>query len=136
LLGILLVGPVAMAVARARGRPGGPEWRFALVCFAFCGLACALWALLMFGEPDSSTLLHVGSLVVPLLAICGCVVGASAVYPRLATALVGFNALLALVLYVPALSPPPGTSYSAVAALLAAASLAGFGLVAFRQAVR
>jgi hypothetical protein len=136
LLGILLAGPVAMLFARARGRPGGAEWRFALACFAFVALACAIWALLMFGEPDSSTLLHVGSMVVPLLAVCGCVVGAYAVSPRLAIALVGLNALLVLVLYAPALSPPPGTSYSALAALLAAASLTGFGLVVFRQAAR
>ncbi len=136
LLGILLVGPVAMLFARVRGRPDGTEWRFALLCFAFCGLACAIWALLMFGEPDSSTLLHVGSLAVPLLAACGCVVGAYAVYPRLGIALVALNALFVLALYVPALSPSPGTSYSALAALIAAASLAGFGLVAFRQAAR
>lgn len=136
LLGLLLIGPIAMAVARAQGRPSGREWRFALACFAFCGLACALWALLMFGEPDSSTLLHVGTLTVPLLAICACVIGAYAVYPRLAVGLVTANALLVLALYVPALSPPPGTSYSVLAALLAAASLAGFATVAFRQAAR
>lgn len=134
LLGLLLVGPIAMLLARARGRPSGPEWRFALVCFSFCGLACAIWALLMFGGPDSSTLLHVGSLAVPLLAICACVVGAYAVHPRLAIALTGLNALFVLALYTPALSPPPGTSYSPLAALLAAASLAGFGLLALRRA--
>ncbi|HET8863848.1 MAG TPA: hypothetical protein VFM94_11435 [Solirubrobacterales bacterium] len=133
LVGFLLIGPLAMLFARARGRPDGPEWRFALLCFAFCGLACAIWALLMFGEPDSSTLLHVGSLVVPLLAICACVVGAYSVYPRLSIALVALNAIFALALYVPALSPPPGTSYSVVAALIAAASLAGFVWVAFRH---
>ncbi len=136
LIGFLLVGPIAMGVARARGQPSGSEWRFALVCFAFCGLACAIWALLMFGEPDSSTLLHVGTLAVPLLAICACVVGAFAVYPRLAMGLVGLNSLFVLVLYVPALSPLPGSSYSAIAALLATASLAGFGLVCLRQAAR
>ena len=136
MLGFLLVGLAAMLVARARGRPGGPEWRFALYALAFCGLACAIWALLMFGEPDSSTLLHVGSLAVPLLAIGACVAGAYAVQPRLAIALVGFNALFVLALYVPALTPPPGTSYSAVAALLAAAALAGFGAVALRPTPR
>lgn len=136
LLGLLLIAPVAMLVARARGRPSGLEWHFGLACLAFCALACALWALLMFGEPDSSAVLHVGSLVVPLLAICGCVVGAYAVYPRFAVALVGLNALFALALYVPSLSPPPGTSYSALAALIAAASLAGFGRLAFHQATR
>lgn len=133
LLGILLIAPIVMLIARARGRPDGPEWRFALASFAFCGLACAIWALLMFGGPDSSTTIHVGSMVVPLLAVCGCVAGAYAVSPRFAIALVGLNALLVFGLYAPALSPLSGTSYSAFAALLAAASLAGFGLVAFRR---
>jgi hypothetical protein len=136
MLGFLLVGLAAMLVARARGRPGGPEWRFALYALAFCGLACAIWALLMFGEPDSSTLLHVGSLAVPLLAIGACVAGAYAVQPRLAIALVAINALFVLALYVPALTPPPGTSYSPLAALLAAAALAGFGAVALRPTPR
>lgn len=132
-LGILLFAPVAMLFARVRGRPDGPEWRFALASFAFCGLASAFWALLMFDEPDSSTMIHVGSLVVPLLAVCGCVVGMYAVFPRLAIGLVGLNVLIVLLLYAPALSPPPGTGYSTAAALLAAFSLAGFALVAFRQ---
>jgi len=135
-LGILLVGPAAMLLARARGRPSGPEWRFALLSFAFCALACAIWALLMFGEPDSSTLLHVGTFAVPLLAACACVVGSYAVHPRLAIVLVAVNALFVLILYVPALTPPPQTSYSPWAALLAAASLAGIGVVSFRQALR
>jgi len=32
---------------------------------------------------------------------------------------------------VPSLEPPPGTAYSPIAALIAAAALAGFGAVAF-----
>ncbi len=87
----------------------------------------------MFGNEISTATIHVGTLAVPLLAVCACIVGAYAVYPRLAIALVVINALAVLALYVPALSPPPGTSYSPLAAVLAAASLAGFGLVAFRQ---
>lgn len=132
-LGILLVAPIAMAIARARGRPGGPEWRFALTAFAFCGFACVVWALLMFGGPDSTATIHVGSLAVPLLAVCACVVGAYAVHPRLAMVLVIANAALVLALYVPSFTPLAGTSYSAIAGLLATASLAGFGLVAFRR---
>ena len=135
-LGILLLAPVAMLVARVRGRPDGPEWRFALTAFAFCALVCAFWSLLMFGEPDSSTLSHVGTLTLPLLAVCACVAGAYAVSSRLAIALTALNALVVLVLYVPALSTLPGTSYSPLAALLATASLAAFALVALRQTVR
>jgi hypothetical protein len=133
LLGILLLAPVAMLLARLRRRYDGPEWRFAMRSFAYCGLAAIVWALLMFGNPESSTLIHVGTLVLPLLAICACVAGAYAVDPRLAVGLVGLNALLVLVLYVPAPTPLPGTSFSAPAALLAAASLTGFGAVALRR---
>jgi MFS family permease len=135
LIGFLLLGPVAMLIARVRRKSEGREWSFALACFAFCGLACAIWALLMFGEPDSATLLHVGTLAVPLLGACACVVGAYAVQPRLAVALVALNSAFVLALYIPALTPTPGTSYSVLAAVLAAAALGGFGLVAYRQAV-
>ncbi len=132
-LGVLLLAPLTMLVARVRGRPDSPEWRFALVSFAFCGLACAIWALLMFGEPDSATILHVGTLAVPLLAVTGCIAGAYAVSARFAVALASLNLLLVLGLYVPALNPPLGTSYSFLAALLAAASLAGFAWIALRS---
>lgn len=133
-LGLLLLAPVAMLVARVRGRPDGPEWRFGVLSLAYFALACGIWALLMFGGPDSSTTIHVGSMVVPLLAVCGCVVGVFSVYPRLAMALVALNAFLVLALYAPSLSPLPGTSYSILSALIAAASLVGFALVAFRRA--
>ncbi|HEX2096188.1 MAG TPA: hypothetical protein VHF50_02330 [Solirubrobacterales bacterium] len=136
MLALLLAGPVAMAVARARGARAGPEWSFALRSLGFCLALAATWALLMFGEPDSSTLLHVGSLVLPLLAICACVAGAYSVSPRLACVLVALHAVLVLALFVPAIAPPPETSYSALAAVLAAASLAGFVLVALRPALR
>lgn len=132
LLGLFLFAPVAMAVARIRGRPEGPEWSFALVALKLSATATALWALLMFGGPDSTAMVHVGSLAVPLLAIAGCVAGAYACSPRFAVGLVAVNAAAVLVLYAPALSPMPGTAYSSFAALLAAASLAGFGAVALR----
>jgi hypothetical protein len=130
LLGILLAGPIAMALARARGRPGGREWRFSLFGFGFCAGACALWALLLFGGPVATTSMHVGSLAVPLLAICACVVGAFAVAPRFAAVLVGLDVLFVLAVCVPAVRPLPGTSYSALAGLLAALCLAGAAWVA------
>lgn len=132
-LGLLLIGPIAMLLGGLRGRREGREWHFALTTLAFCGFACGVWALLMFGGPNAKTLIHVGSLAVPLLAVCACVAGAYAACPRLAIALVALNSLVVLVLYTPSLTPPPATSYSVVAAALAAISLAGFGLVAFRQ---
>lgn len=132
-LGFLLLGPLAMAFARVRGRPQGPEWRFALTALAFCAVSTLVWVLLMFGNAGSTTTIHVGSLVVPLLAAVACVIGAYACYPRFGIALAGLNALFVLALYVPSLAPPPGSSYSPIAALLAAVGLAGFGWVALRS---
>ncbi len=133
-LGIFLIAPVAMLLARDRGRRRIAEWRFALFCFAFVAIGCLAWGLLLFGSPNAIAFLHVGSMTVPLLALCGCAVGLYAVSTRLAVAVAALNALLVLLLYVPSLEPLPGTAYSPIAALLAAAGLAGFGLVAFRGA--
>ena len=52
---------------------------------------------------------------------------------RLALALVAANVIAVLVLYVPSLTPPEGSSYSPFAALLAAAALAGFGCLCLRD---
>jgi hypothetical protein len=132
-LGILLIGPVAMLVAwLRRAHRDAAEWRFALICFGFFLLACVSWGLLLFGTPEARTTIHVGSLAVPLLGLAGCVAGLRACFPRLATWIVGLNILTALVLYVPSLEPDPGTSYSPIAAVLAAACLIGFALVTFR----
>jgi hypothetical protein len=129
LLGVFLIAPFAMFAARARRSRGDPSWRFALLCFAFVGIACLVWGLLLFGTPPARATLHVGSLAVPLLAICGCVAGLCATYPRLALAVVGLNLGIVLILYTPSLTPPPGTGYSPVAAVLAALSLAGIAWV-------
>jgi hypothetical protein len=132
LLGVFLIAPFAMLLARDRGRRQIAEWRFALFCFAFVLVGCLAWGLLLFGSPNAIAYLHVGSLAIPLLGICGCVAGLRATYPRLALAVVAFNILAVLAAYTPSLTPPPGTSYSLLAAVLAAAGLAGFALVAFR----
>ena len=133
-LGLLLIGPLAMVFARLRGSPRDPpDWRFALLCFAFFAIACVFWGLLLFGTPDSRATIHVGSLAVPLLGVVGCVAGLRACYPRLAAWVVGLNVLCVLALYTPSLTPPPGTSYSALTVLLAAASLAGLAFVTFRN---
>jgi hypothetical protein len=124
-LGLLLVGPAAMAVARLRAPRDGPDWRFAVTGLGFCALACLVWALLMFGGVEAQTVIHQGSLAVPLLAICACVAGACAVGPRLGAGLVAANVLVVLLLYVPALTPPANSSYSPLYAVLAAVALGG-----------
>lgn len=136
-LGLLLIGPLAMAVAWLAGRrPRGPDWSFALFGLAFSLAACIVWALLMFGGPNAKTVIHQGSLAVPLLAACACVAGACAVDRRLGLGLALANALFVLVLYVPAVGPLPGTSYSIGASFLAAVSLAGLAFLTLRPVFR
>jgi hypothetical protein len=130
-LGIFLVAPFVMLAARRREDRSREEWRFALLCFAFLGIACLFWGLLLFGTPDSRATIHVGSLAVPLLGVVGCVAGLGSVFPRLAAAVVAVNVVFVLALYVPSLTPPADTSYSPLTAILALASLAGFACFAF-----
>lgn len=131
-LGLLLLGPVAMAVARVRGRPDSPEWRLSLTCWALVLIGCLVWALVLFGGPQSNASVHVGSLLLPLLAICAAVTGLRAVAPRFALWYVGVAAALSLALYTPSLESLQGSAYSAPMALLAAVFLAGFLALAFR----
>jgi hypothetical protein len=129
-LGLLLLAPIAMALGRRRGRRDAAEWSFALACFAVFAIGAAIWGLLMFGDADGRALIHVCSYLLPLLGIAGAVAGLHAVYPRFARYLVGASALLSLAVYAPALDPPAGSEYSFLAALLVAASLAGFAWLA------
>jgi hypothetical protein len=131
-LGLFLVAPFAMLLARNRPRRDEHEWRFALLTFGFVAIGCAFWVLLQWGIPGhSTTMLHAGALAIPLLAVCACVAGLRTTFPRLAVAVVAAGALVTLLIYVPSLTPPPGTSYSPLAALIATAALAGFAAVAF-----
>jgi hypothetical protein len=133
-LGLLLLGPLAMAVrGRRRARDPG-EWRFALLCLGTVALGCLLWGLILFGNLPARTVIHVGSLALPILAICGCVAGLRAVLPRFAVYYVAFASALSLAIYVPAFIPVPGSAWSPSALVLTAAALAGFALVALRAA--
>jgi hypothetical protein len=135
-LGLLLLAPLAMLFALGRGRGREPpEWSLALACFFVVGVGALTWGLILFGTEPARTSIHVGSLVIPLLAICGAVLGLRSVYPRLANWVAGTWIVLTLVVYTPALQPPPGSSYSLLAALFAAASLAGFCLLVRRPAL-
>lgn len=133
-LGLLLLAPLLMLAGRRRGRERPREWSFALVCFAVVAIGCFAWGLLSFGNLAARTVLHVCSYALPILAFAGCVAGLRAVVPRFAVWYVALAAALMFALYVPALDPLPGTSYSLWTALLAAAALGGFGALAFRGA--
>lgn len=138
-LGLLLLpfllAPLAMLFARARGRPRGEAWSFALLALAFAGIGTLVWALLMFGDPESSAIVHVGSVAIPLVAIVGCVAGMYAVSPRGAIALVGVAAVATLIVYAPGYDLPPDAGrLSPLALFLCAAALAGVLGVLHRSA--
>lgn len=128
-LGLLLIAPLAMVAVRRR--PAGREdWDFALSCLLALGVGAVAWGLLVFGSEAMRTVIHIGSYLLPILGMAGCVAGLRAVWPRFAVWYVGFAAVLSLAIYVPALTPLAGSSYSATTALLALVSLAGFLAVA------
>jgi hypothetical protein len=131
-LGLLLLGPIAMAIAWRRRRFEPRDWSFALVCLTAFLIGAVGWGLLVIGSEADRTALHVGSYLVPILGICACVAGLRAAFPRFAVYYLSLAALLSLALYVPALEPPPDTSYSGLAAVLAAVALVGFIAVILR----
>lgn len=128
-MGLLLLGPVAMALARGRGRRHQVEWSFALSCFAVFAIGAIVWGLLVFGDLASRTVVHISSYLLPLIGIAGAVAGLRAVLPRFAVYYLGFASLLSLALYAPAVDPPLGSSYSLVAAAVAGLALLGFCLM-------
>jgi hypothetical protein len=131
-LGLLLIVPILMALARARGRQRAADWSFALTSLAVVAIGAAAWGLLMFGNIPARTVLQAGTFALPILAFCACVAGLRATFPRFAIWFTLLSAALMLAVYVPALTPPPGTSYSPLAILVAALGLAGFGGLSLR----
>lgn len=135
-MGLLLLAPFAMAVARIRSRRdqgARAEWSFALTSFAVFGIGAALWGLAVFGNGIDRTLLHICSYLLPILGISGAVVGLRATFPRFALYFVGLASLFSLALYAPSLDPPPGSAYSASAVAIAALALVAFCFVALRN---
>lgn len=132
-LGLLLGAPLAMALWRRASRRNRADWDFAVVAFAIFLVGVIAWVLIVFGGNGMRTAIHHGSYLLPILGISGAVAGLRAVAPRFSLYYVGFAALLGLAVCVPAYELPLGTSYSALAALLAAVSLTGFVAVALRS---
>ena len=130
--GLLLVVPLLMLIARWRRVIRSSEWTFALNCYAVVAVGSIAWGLLLFGNPVSTTVIHQGSFALPVIGFCAAVAGARATFPRLAVYLVAVNAAFSLLIYAPSLHSPADTSYFPVAIAVAAVSLAGFGVVAFR----
>jgi hypothetical protein len=131
-LGLLLLAPFAMAFARRRGRRNPAEWKLALRSFFVFGLGAIIWGLLLFGNGEDRTILHVSSYLLPLLGMVGAIAALRATFPRFAIYYLGLSAALSLGVYAPVLDPLPGTAYSASAAVIAALALAAFVVVALR----
>jgi hypothetical protein len=131
-MGLLLIGPLAMAVAWRRRARHSAEWSFALTCFAIFLFGVIAWDLILFGSAAARATIHVGSYLLPILGLCGAAVGLRAAFPRFAAGFLALNALAMMALYGPALDPPEGTAYSALMVLLAFASLAGFVALTLR----
>jgi hypothetical protein len=130
--GLLLLAPFVMAAARGRGRRNPAEWSLALSCFLALALGAIAWGLLLFGNGEDRTILHVSSYLLPLLGLVGGVVGLRATFPRFALYYVGASAALSLALYAPVLDPLPESSYSVVAIFVLVLALAAFVVVALR----
>jgi hypothetical protein len=129
-MGLLLLAPIAMAVARRRGRRNPAEWRFALTCFVVFSIGVTIWGLLVFGNGIDRTLFHIGSYLLPMLGFAGAVAGLRATFPRFAVYYVALASLLSLALYAPSLDPPVGSYYLPVAIFVVVAALASFVAVA------
>jgi hypothetical protein len=130
-LGLLLLGPVAMAIGwRRRGRRP-LEWRAAVTILGAFALGVVLWALIQWGGWTATTVIHQGSYLLPALGLVGCTIGLRAVWPRFAIGWLALNFVLMLVLYAPDFEPVEGSSFSLANAVLALLALGGFAAVAF-----
>ena len=121
-----------MAAGWRRRHRHPSEWSFALTSFAIFAIGVVFWGLVVFGNGNDRTLLHICSYLLPILGICGAIVGLRAVFPRFALAYVGIAAVLSLALYAPSLDHPAGSSYSAFGVIVVVASLAAFVALALQ----
>jgi hypothetical protein len=127
---LLLLGPLSMLAFWRRRDRAGPEFAFALRTFAVLVIGALFWGLVVFGNAVDGTVLHIFSYAIPILAMAGAVAGLRSVAPRFATVWVSIFCVLSLALYVPALDPTAGTSYSPLATVFCALSIAGFTVIA------
>jgi len=125
-LGLLLIGMVAMLARIWRPARSADEWRLGFICLIAGAVGAVSWALIMFGGTNAATVIHQGSLVIPVLLMVAAAVGVRSLFPRFGLGLLLLNAVAMLALYAPALEPPEATSYSFFSGLIAAACLAGF----------
>jgi MFS family permease len=130
-LGLLLLGPVAMAISWRRRRRRPVEWKAAATVLGTFLLGLLVWSLLQWGGWTATTVIHQGSYLLPALGLVGCTLGLRAVWPRFAIGWLALNAIVMLVIYVPNFEPAEGSTFSLGNTILAAVAFACFGLLAF-----
>jgi hypothetical protein len=130
-MGLLLLGPVAMAIGWRRRDRRSVDWWAATALLASFAIGTVLWALIQWGGWTATTVIHQGSYLLPLLGLAGCTVGLRAVWPRFAVWWLALSFALMLVIYVPTFEPVEGTAFTPVNAALALLALAGFATLAF-----
>lgn len=135
-LGLLLLAPLIMFAFRRRPKHAPAEWRLSLVLYFLFAVGAVSWGLILFGREPSRAVIHAGTYVIPVVGLVAGVLGLRALFPRFGTWYSLIAASLMLFLYVPSLTPPAGSSYSAAAAILAMVGLAGFCVLAVWPAVR
>jgi hypothetical protein len=87
----------------------------------------------MFGDLAGLAVMHAGTFAIPVVAFVASVVGLRAAFPRFAIWWTSIAAAIMLAIYVPALYPPPATSYSGLAILIIVVTLAAFVALVFRR---
>lgn len=130
-LGLLLLGPVAMAIGWRRRRARDQvEWRAATMVLLTFLVATFVWALLQWGGWTATTVIHQGSYAIPALGLAGCTLALRAAWPRFAIGWLALNFVFMLVIYTPDFEPVEGSVFSPANGVLAALALLGFGAVA------
>lgn len=131
-LGLLLLGPVAMAISWRRRRARDQvEWKAAATVLIAFLVTTVVWALLQWGGWTATTVIHQGSYLVPALGITGCTLALRAAWPRFSFGWLALNFLVMLVIYTPDFEPVEGSVFSPTNGILAAFALTGFLAVAF-----
>jgi hypothetical protein len=131
-LGLLLLGPVAMAINWRRRRSRDPDdWNAAKIVLLTFALGTVLWALIQWGGWTATTVIHQGSYLLPALGLAGCALALRAAWPRFAIGWLALNVVVMLVIYVPDFEPVEGSSFDLLNAILTTLALAAFAVTAF-----